>query len=265
MASGKRASMREGPLAALFRRTDEDGSPAPEAERPDDGAPQPRAASPGASAPAPHTAAGQQERRAPQPPADDRPRQPEREAPQQRAPREEPQHREPPAHPRDTGYPHPSLGATPAPVEIEEPRLPTPQERLRHAFTSDIPENILEPPADEPYDDPGRDAPVSSDEPTPWGQAKSVGQPVLRVVGVGGAGVNAVNRMVEAQIQGVEFVAINTDLQQLEISNAESVALNRLLQPVIRESTVKSSSELNFADKERKGWHLAESQMSSCH
>ena len=35
MASGKRASMREGPLAALFRRTDDDESPAPEAERPE--------------------------------------------------------------------------------------------------------------------------------------------------------------------------------------------------------------------------------------
>src|SRR5207344_2141913 len=194
MASGKRASMREGPLAALFRRTDEDEPEVPGAKRP--------------------------EPDAPQPPADDRRREPEREAPQHRAPRDEPQHREPPAHPRDTGYPHPSLGATPAPVEIEEPRLPTPQERLRHAFTSDIPENILEPPADEPYDDPARGV-VSSDEPAPWGQAKSVGQPVLRVVGVGGAGVNAVNRMVEAQIQGVEFVAINTDLQSLQQSTAD--------------------------------------------
>jgi cell division protein FtsZ len=44
---------------------------------------------------------------------------------------------------------------------------------------------------------------------------------VLRVVGVGGAGVNAVNRMVEAQIEGVEFVAINTDLQSLQQSTAD--------------------------------------------
>jgi cell division protein FtsZ len=220
MASGKRASMREGPLAALFRRTDEDETQAPEGERPDTDAPAAREASRPPAAPPPHTAAGQQERRAPQPPAGDRRRQPEGEAPQHRAPREEPQDREPPAHPRDTGYPHPSLGATPAPVEVEEPRLPTPQERLRHAFTSDIPENILEPPADEPYDEP-RDVPVSSDEPTPWGQARPAGQPVLRVVGVGGAGVNAVNRMVEAQVQGVEFVAINTDLQSLQQSTAD--------------------------------------------
>ncbi len=47
-----------------------------------------------------------------------------------------------------------------------------------------------------------------------------VGQPVLRVVGVGGAGVNAVNRMVEAEIEGVEFLAINTDLQSLQQSTA---------------------------------------------
>ena len=45
---------------------------------------------------------------------------------------------------------------------------------------------------------------------------------VLRVVGVGGAGVNAVNRMVEAQVPGVEFVAINTDLQSLQNSSADS-------------------------------------------
>ena len=44
--------------------------------------------------------------------------------------------------------------------------------------------------------------------------------PVLTVVGVGGAGVNAVNRMVEAQIEGVEFIAINTDLQSLQQSAA---------------------------------------------
>ncbi len=46
-------------------------------------------------------------------------------------------------------------------------------------------------------------------------------QAVLRVVGVGGAGVNAVNRMVEAQMPGVEFIAINTDLQSLQNSHAD--------------------------------------------
>ena len=45
-------------------------------------------------------------------------------------------------------------------------------------------------------------------------------KPVLRVVGVGGAGVNAVDRMIEAQVEGVEFVAVNTDMQSLEQSSA---------------------------------------------
>ena len=45
--------------------------------------------------------------------------------------------------------------------------------------------------------------------------------PVIRVVGVGGGGVNAVNRMVEAGVSGVEFVAVNTDLQSLQSSAAD--------------------------------------------
>ena len=43
---------------------------------------------------------------------------------------------------------------------------------------------------------------------------------MIRVVGVGGAGVNAVNRMIEAGIRGVEFIAINTDAQQLALADA---------------------------------------------
>lgn len=43
---------------------------------------------------------------------------------------------------------------------------------------------------------------------------------VIKVVGVGGAGCNAVNRMIEAGLDGVEFIAINTDRQALEKSKA---------------------------------------------
>ncbi len=43
----------------------------------------------------------------------------------------------------------------------------------------------------------------------------------LKVIGVGGGGTNAVNRMIEAKIQGVEFIAINTDGQALNRSNAD--------------------------------------------
>lgn len=44
---------------------------------------------------------------------------------------------------------------------------------------------------------------------------------VIKVVGVGGGGTNAVNRMVEAGLKGVEFIAVNTDKQALLLSNAD--------------------------------------------
>jgi cell division protein FtsZ len=183
MASGKRASMREGPLADLFRKTEEAADAADQA-REDAGTDR---------MPAPSTPAAQ-ERRQP----------------------------EPPPHPRDTGFPHPAL-STPdeEPPAAPEPHVPTPQERLRHAFSTDIPDDILDrAPARRAHAEADPYARVA-EEPTPWGTAKPVGQPVLRVVGVGGAGVNAVNRMVEAQVEGVEFVAINTDLQSLQQSTAD--------------------------------------------
>jgi cell division protein FtsZ len=143
MAS-KRASMREGPLAALFRKTETEGlEDAPDVameERP--------------AAPAPR-------RSAPEP---------------------------------------------------EPPRVPSPQERLRHAFSSDLPDNLMVPPSVEP-------APVEHGY-GGWEGSGAVGKPQLRVIGVGGAGVNAVNRMIEAQVSGVEFVAVNTDSQSLHSAAA---------------------------------------------
>ena len=47
---------------------------------------------------------------------------------------------------------------------------------------------------------------------------------VIKVVGCGGGGSNAVNRMIEANIQNVEFIALNTDLQALN----KSIAQNRI-------------------------------------
>ena len=44
---------------------------------------------------------------------------------------------------------------------------------------------------------------------------------VIKVVGIGGGGVNAINRMIEAGLKGVEFVAINTDAQALLMSDAD--------------------------------------------
>ncbi len=179
MATGKRASMREGPLADLFRRTTEDNPPRPQQREPE--AP----ATPEPTSPASESIQPTPERATPEP--------------RRRA--------------------HPSLESdAPSPM-IEEPEreIPSPQERLRQAFSADIPANFMER-ADSA--EPTRDAYARADHdafPAP----AAVGHPVLRVVGVGGAGVNAVNRMVEADITGVEFLAINTDLQSLQLSAAD--------------------------------------------
>ena len=168
MPTGKRASMREGPLAALFRKTAEDTG------------------QPGSQAPGEQPAAAPETPTTPEAPTASEPVATEAQAP-------------PP----------------PAPPEEPERRIPSPQERLRHAFSADIPENVMAAPK-EPALPPEPDVyarPQADDS------LRSAG-PVLTVVGVGGAGVNAVNRMVEAQIEGVEFIAINTDLQSLQQSAA---------------------------------------------
>ena len=125
MAPGpsKRASMREGPLAALFRKTDE--------EKPEAAAAPPQ--------------------------------------PDPEPVREEPVARERPA------VPHPGLRPQPEPAR-EEPRVPTPQERLRHAFSSEIPENVMERPAPSAP----REDVYARSEPTGFGVAAPVGQVELR-------------------------------------------------------------------------------------
>ena len=62
-------------------------------------------------------------------------------------------------------------------------------------------------------------APVHHPEPT--AADLNNGSPLILVVGVGGAGVNAVDRMVEAGVQGVHFIAVNTDVQSLQKSTAD--------------------------------------------
>jgi len=44
----------------------------------------------------------------------------------------------------------------------------------------------------------------------------------IKVVGVGGAGGNAINTMVEAGLSGVDFIAVNTDAQALETNKAQT-------------------------------------------
>ena len=198
MERGKRASMREGPLAALFRKTEEEGledKPAPQqqpepqkrSERSEFGqAPEPRGGMP---IPAPDHS---------QEPLDSR------------DPRLEELRPAPPS-----ARPEPAVEPEP---RREERRVRSPEERLRDVFSHDIPENIMElSPSSERDISPrfGREEPRLPVEPQP------VLQPVLRVVGVGGAGVNAVNRMIEAGVEGVEFIALNTDLQSLQTSSAD--------------------------------------------
>jgi cell division protein FtsZ len=91
--------------------------------------------------------------------------------------------------------------------------VPSPQERLRHAFSSEIPENVMDRAA-------ARRPTVQYREQSAPRPADA-GGPIIRVVGVGGAGVNAVNRMVEAEVEGIEFLAVNTDLQSLQQSTAD--------------------------------------------
>ena len=44
----------------------------------------------------------------------------------------------------------------------------------------------------------------------------------IKVLGVGGAGGNAVNRMITSGMEGVDFIAINTDFQDLDTNHAET-------------------------------------------
>ena len=53
--------------------------------------------------------------------------------------------------------------------------------------------------------------------------SREAGVPPISVVGVGGGGCNAINRMIDDQIKGVDFVAINTDNQQLSSAKAETI------------------------------------------
>jgi cell division protein FtsZ len=174
--SSKRASMRDGPLAALFRKTEqEDRAPASQQPRePDAPAPTPPPATEAAAAAVHEPAAPE------------------------RAPQSAP----------------PEIAAEP---EERRSGVPSPQERLRAAFSSELPQDMLE--RRDP-EQPSLDVYARADYTEPSTIA-TVGRPRLRVVGVGGGGVNAVNRMVEAGVAGVEFLAVNTDLQSLQQCTAD--------------------------------------------
>jgi len=106
----------------------------------------------------------------------------------------------------------PEAPKAPPPAEpVEEKTAP---ERLKKVFAEEPVAPKAEPPSEAPRY--GREEPEY--EPPGSGEPH---QPVIRVVGVGGAGVNAVNRMVDANVPGVEFMAVNTDLQSLQLCVAD--------------------------------------------
>jgi cell division protein FtsZ len=112
-------------------------------------------------------------------------------------------------------------GTSPSQVTGEEPTptppagetVETPPERLKRVFEEEPKIRQETAPETPRY---GREEPEY--EPPGSGEPH---QPVIRVVGVGGAGVNAVNRMVDANVPGVEFMAVNTDLQSLQLCVAD--------------------------------------------
>ena len=183
-----RASMREGPLAELFRATEAAQRQAEQGEKTPE---QPAAPEPEAAAAPPPAAAPPEE-------------------PQEKTVEHVPDFvREERAKP---------VAAAAAPAVPKE--VPAPPVTVTPAPRVVAPEPVRE----RPYE-----PPVSlletMPEPAPRLEYSTRADSssylaVIRVVGVGGAGLNAVNRMIDAGISQVEFVAVNTDMQQLQISDA---------------------------------------------
>ena len=156
----KRASMREGPLAELFKRT-EAAQRAQEAE-----------------------------------------------GPEEDKPVVEPDRRHQAALEETVEHVH-GFVEEPAPREVtapaEPPKLEPPSEAAASRGAARYFETMLEP------------APRLHRVPPPKGAAYIA---AIRVVGVGGAGLNALHRMIDAGISQVDFLAVNTDMQALAVSDA---------------------------------------------
>ena len=192
MTRKKRASMREGPLADLFRSTEESVGP-DEVKVTANGA---------GSAPVEVAV----------------------EEPVQETPGPVPVP-EPTPEPMPEPTPDPVPEPIPGPEPVPEPTPPEPVAEAEVTIErADVHheglERLMGGPGIEIRPAFGREEPDTS-SPTRQPVVPRTHQAVLRVVGVGGAGVNAVNRMVEAELPGVEFLAINTDLQSLQTSNAD--------------------------------------------
>jgi cell division protein FtsZ len=137
-----------------------------------------------------------------------------------------------------------AAGEAPSQPPAEDAPVAPHEETVEHVPTFErAPAPELEPPpvtpeperpalsaVPEPRPEPRYEPPVTRLEPLPEPPPRLHRVPradsgaylaVIRVVGVGGAGLNAINRMIDAGISQVEFVAVNTDLQQLQTTDAE--------------------------------------------
>ncbi len=192
----KRASMREGPLADLFRATEA-------AQRQQSGDPKDEESA------APPPAAEQEEAPAAEP----------------KGRRREPALEETVEHVYDFDEQEPELTLVTPPATPSEPpaaaedtvMMPPPEVEARRtaAKPGERPQPPYEPPASRFL----QQMPESAPRLNVGGEAASY-LAVIRVVGVGGGGLNAVNRMMDAGIAQVDFVSVNTDMQQLNLSDA---------------------------------------------
>lgn len=172
----KRASMRNGPLADLFRATDEAAKDSDKKSEPD-------------SKPS-------------------------------LVPDEEP----------PVGYDNvqPLRAAEPE-KELAESAIEAEQLPLEEPIPAESESTVVEPPVEQGEDGKPLDRPAiafAKPPPSPFPDRREGTEDanaylaVIRVVGVGGAGLNALERMMEAEISQVDFVAVNTDIQQLQASQA---------------------------------------------
>ena len=163
----KRATMREGPLAELFRKTEA-------AQRAQEAGGEP-----------------------PEPPSAD----PRAEAALDKTVEHVPDFAREPEPEPERVVPEPPVSSAPAVEEVEEVTAEAAASRAAARYF----QTMLEP------------APQLHRVPPPKGAAYIA---AIRVVGVGGAGLNAIHRMMDAGIAQVDFVAVNTDRQALAISDA---------------------------------------------
>jgi len=68
----------------------------------------------------------------------------------------------------------------------------------------------------------------------------------IRVIGVGGAGGNAINNMISSNLKGIDFIAINTDLQVLENGLAPSRLVQSLQKGLVLVRIQRSAGRLHF-------------------